>query len=238
MGQGYVFIGVCHSVNRGCLPQYMLGYHIPRSRHPSLKQTPTLPPRSRHPPEQTPLRSRYPQGRHLPGSRHPLGAHPLGADPPGADTPQEQTPQSRHPWEQTPPGSRHPPGADTPLCRACWEIQSMHRWYASYWNAILLPLWSMDDQVEAEPKTVLVKYYQSWHCQEASTYLSLIIKTDMPINVYAWFCLSTAKSKFSLVSPVADWWKTITSSWFDLFINKWHCQRMLLRNLETLTQRS
>ena len=30
------------------------------------------------------------------------------------------------------------------------------------------------------------------------------IKPDMPINVYTWFCLNTAKSKFSLVSPVAD----------------------------------
>ena len=35
------------------------------------------------------------------------------------------------------------------------------------------------------------------------------IKPDMPINVYTQFCLNTAKSKFSLVSPVADWWKTI-----------------------------
>ena len=33
---------------------------------------------------------------------------------------------------------------------------------------------------------------------------SSCIKPDMPINVYARFCLSTAKSKFSLVSPVAD----------------------------------
>ena len=32
-----------------------------------------------------------------------------------------------------------------------------------------------------------------------------IIKPDTPINVYTWFCLNTAKSKFSLVSPVADW---------------------------------
>ena len=31
------------------------------------------------------------------------------------------------------------------------------------------------------------------------------IKPDTPINVYTWFCLNTAKSKFSLVSPVADW---------------------------------
>ena len=31
------------------------------------------------------------------------------------------------------------------------------------------------------------------------------MKPDTPINVYTWFCLNTAKSKFSLVSPVADW---------------------------------
>ena len=31
-----------------------------------------------------------------------------------------------------------------------------------------------------------------------------LIMTDMPINVYTRFCQSTAKSKFSLISPVAD----------------------------------
>ena len=31
------------------------------------------------------------------------------------------------------------------------------------------------------------------------------LKPDTPINVYTRFCLNTAKSKFSLVSPVADW---------------------------------
>ena len=31
------------------------------------------------------------------------------------------------------------------------------------------------------------------------------IKPDTPINDYTRFCLNTAKSKFSLVSPVADW---------------------------------
>ena len=31
------------------------------------------------------------------------------------------------------------------------------------------------------------------------------IKPDTPINVYTRFCLNTAKSKFSLISPVADW---------------------------------
>ena len=34
-------------------------------------------------------------------------------------------------WDTTPPG----PG--TPRCRACWEIRSTRRRYASYWNAIL-----------------------------------------------------------------------------------------------------
>ena len=42
-----------------------------------------------------------------------------------------------------------------------------------------------------------------------SLYRDLDIKPDTPINVYTRFCLNTAKSKFSLVSPVADWWKTI-----------------------------
>ena len=30
----------------------------------------------------------------------------------------------------------------------------------------------------------------------------ICIKPDTPINVYTWFCLNTAKAKFSLVSPV------------------------------------
>ena len=34
---------------------------------------------------------------------------------------------------------------------------------------------------------------------------NISIKPDTPINVYTRFCLNTAKSKFSLVSPVADW---------------------------------
>ena len=40
-------------------------------------------------------------------------------------------------------------------------------------------------------------------CESAIYYKS--IKPDTPINVYTRFCLNTAKSKFSLVSPVADW---------------------------------
>ena len=62
LGQGNVFTGVCDSVRGGgCLPQCMLGYHTPQSRH--------TPPWTRHPTaqtihpswDQTPLRSRHPQ---------------------------------------------------------------------------------------------------------------------------------------------------------------------------------
>ena len=57
--------------------------------------------------------------------------------------PQTGTPWTRHPPDQAPPKTRHPwtrhpPRQGTPQCRACWEIQSMHGWYTSYWNAILL----------------------------------------------------------------------------------------------------
>ena len=39
----------------------------------------------------------------------------------------------------------------------------------------------------------------------AIKFFAVNIKPETPINVYTWFCLNTAKSKFSLVSPVADW---------------------------------
>ena len=95
LGQGYVFTGICDSVNRGGrLPQCMLGYTPSRSRH--------------HPPsEQT-----------APGADTPLGADipsPRSRHPPGADTPPEQTPPGADtsPWS-TPPRSTPPPQADTP----------------------------------------------------------------------------------------------------------------------------
>ena len=72
---------------------------------------------------------------------------PLGADnpPPRVDTPRPGTPpgpgtppRSRHPPNQVhPPDQVHPWRADTPQCRACWEIWSTHGRYASYWNPIL-----------------------------------------------------------------------------------------------------
>ena len=119
LGQGYVFTGVCDSVNRrGCLPQCMLGYTPSWSRHPPGADTPEhTPPRSRHPLEQTPPGADTPWSR-PPRPDTPRSKHPLGADtplleqtaPPGADT----------------PGSRHPsPGADTPPPRSRHPRQSM-----------------------------------------------------------------------------------------------------------------
>ena len=115
LGQGYVFTGVCDSVNRGCLPQCMLGYTPPGSRHPRGAD----PHQSRHPPQSRPT-----PRADTSGSRHPPGADTPQEQTPGADYPQEQppprgdTPQSRHPHSRHPP-SRHPPeqtppGADIP----------------------------------------------------------------------------------------------------------------------------
>ena len=111
----------------GCLPQCMLGYTPPWSRHPSS--------RSRHPPgADPPGADTHPPGADTPQSRHPLRSSPL-----------EQTPPpSRPPWEQTPPGADTPSGADppreadTPPPEADSGIRSTSGRYASYWNAFLL----------------------------------------------------------------------------------------------------
>ena len=149
LGQGYVFTGVCHSVNRGVSASVHAGITPPRAD----------PPRADTPQEQTP-----PKSRHLPEQTPPKSRHPPRADTPQEQTPQEQTPpKSRHPPEQTPPPksrSRPTPkgevegdqiqvhtqggnwgGSDlTPQRRACWEIRSTRGWYASYWNAFLFQL--------------------------------------------------------------------------------------------------
>ena len=52
-GQGYVFTRVCDSVQGGCLPQCMLGYHpppTPGSRTPQSRSPRSRPPGSRPPP--------------------------------------------------------------------------------------------------------------------------------------------------------------------------------------------
>ena len=64
----------------------------------------------------------------------------------GGDLPQcmlgyHTPPWTRHPPDQAPTRPRTPQDhAPPPRCRACWEIWSMHRWYASYWNAILFTM--------------------------------------------------------------------------------------------------
>ena len=110
-GQGYVFTGICDSVNRGGegVPHTPLGADTPQKLTP-----PEQPPQSRHP-QSTPLPEHTPPRAHTPGSRHPL----------------EQT----TPPEQTPPGAE-PPRSRQPPPRSC-EIRSTHGRYASYWNAIL-----------------------------------------------------------------------------------------------------
>ena len=57
LGQGYIFTGVCHSVNGGGSASVHAGIPTP------LEQTP---PRSRHPPEQTPPGTMQPP----PGTEH------------------------------------------------------------------------------------------------------------------------------------------------------------------------
>ena len=87
------------------------------------------------PQEQTPPRSRHPQGADTPTADTPGSGHPPEWTPPGAATPQEQTPpQSRPPGADT-PRSRHPQGADTPQSRHPPEGRPL---VPSYWNAFLL----------------------------------------------------------------------------------------------------
>ena len=66
LGQGYVFTGICDSVNRGGLPQCMLGYHP----HPRRRPLRTRHPPGPAPPDQAP----HPQ-EETPGTRHPPTPH-------------------------------------------------------------------------------------------------------------------------------------------------------------------
>ena len=109
LGQGNIFTSVCLSTGEG-LPQCMLGYPPPWSRHPPRSRHPE-PPQTRHHPPPGP--GRPPQTRQTPPDQVP----PQEQTPPGADTP---TP--------TPP---LPPGSDC-------SIRLMSSRYASYWNAFLL----------------------------------------------------------------------------------------------------
>ena len=63
----------------------------------------------------------------------PLPTPHQAGTPPGT----RQAPLPR-PGRHTPPDQATPDQAGSPQSRACWEIRSTSRQYASYWNAILL----------------------------------------------------------------------------------------------------
>ena len=96
LGQGYVFTGVCDSVNRGMSASVHAGIHPPGADTP------------------LPLGADTPQSRHTPWEQTP----PQEQTPPGSDTPS--------PREQTPSRSdtSPPPEQTPPPRRACWEIRS------------------------------------------------------------------------------------------------------------------
>ena len=110
-GQGNVFTGVCHSVNRGGVPDQAhppSGRYTPRAGTPPLWQV--------HPPGRyTPPSGRYtpsPWQVHPPSGRYtPLAGTPPGRyTPPLAGTPPWQV----HPLAGTPPGRYTPPSRYTP----------------------------------------------------------------------------------------------------------------------------
>ena len=96
------------------------------------------------PSKETPLWRGDPLGKETPQpwqggppSREPPGREiPRQGDPPGRET---SPPDKETPWQGGPlaPPAGRPPG------RACWEIRSMRGQYASYWNAILFCVMSI-----------------------------------------------------------------------------------------------
>ena len=79
-GQGYIFTGICHSVNRGAgglftggvVSQHALRQTLPQSRHPPRAETPPdkTPPRQDTPPPRAEHAARYGQRT---GGTHPTG---------------------------------------------------------------------------------------------------------------------------------------------------------------------
>ena len=85
LGQGYIFTGICHSVNRGGLPQCMLG-------DPPARETP---------PERPPCQGDIPPSRETPL-------------PPVRETPQGDPPVRPSPLTGRPPCQGDPPTRETP----------------------------------------------------------------------------------------------------------------------------
>ena len=128
LGQGYVFTGVCHSVQRGGVPDQVHppGPGTPRTRYTPQDQV--------HPPDQVPPPPR-------PGTPHTRYTPPDQVHPPGTRYPppdQVPSPHQVHPpgTRYSPPDHLHPPDQVHPPPRTR-EIRSTCGRYASYWNAIL-----------------------------------------------------------------------------------------------------
>ena len=77
LGQGYIFTGICHSVNGGGLPQCMLGYPPPREQTTPQEQ---IPQKQAPPPGAgTPVANTDPGAEHAGRYRQSGGGtHPTG----------------------------------------------------------------------------------------------------------------------------------------------------------------
>ena len=98
-----MFLQVCvilFTGEGGCLPQCMLGYHIP--------------------PEQTPPRADTPQEQTPPPEQTP----PWEQTPPQEQTTPEQTPRSRHPGKQTAAYGQRSAGTHPTGMHSCFQLFS------------------------------------------------------------------------------------------------------------------
>ena len=178
LGQGYIFTGVCHSVNRGGLPQCMLGYPPP-SRHPP---PPRRPPSSK----ETALEGDPPSSKETPSRETPSKETPsketalLQGDPPPGPHPRGKlrgirsrpTPKGEIEGDQIQAhtqggnwGGAHtqggnwggsdpdPPSPNDDYC--CGR-------YASYWNAFLSEVIFAQNKIQTGPKYTIPKKAQFW----------------------------------------------------------------------------
>ena len=149
--------------------------------HPLGRYTPPgqVTPGQVHPPRQV-----HPQAGTPPRQVHPPGRYTLwaGTPPRQVPPPKAGTPLGRYtPWGRyTPPlrysqcaGSMHPTGMQS--CSQCyfvyWHLPTMpdtiivhgegNFWFRFRSIIQFLPLWSIDDKAEADPKTALAQFYKS-----------------------------------------------------------------------------
>ena len=108
LGQGYIFTCICHSVNRGDLPQCMLGYTpSPCQVDPPAKETP---PAKKTPLSRRPLCQGDPSAKETPLRRRPPNKEtPLAKETPAKHIPPPPGPHPGGNWGGSGPGP-HPRG--------------------------------------------------------------------------------------------------------------------------------